>query len=148
MPAVLLVSLLEVVQSPFPLVLAQGFEGILVSLTGLFIGRLFLFFLREDGRENKNHRQTHEGKSHGKPPHNPSTWRWGAKKIEHTAESSFCIEILRMPLYVDSEHQSRSARAGSVRVARQAGRSEAAKAARIITRNAGPNASGSPGPTL
>src|SRR6266481_1669088 len=91
MPAVLLVSLLEVVQSPFPLVLAQGFEGILVSLTGLFIGRHFLFFLRHDGRENKNHRQTHDGKSHGRPPHNPSTRRWGAKKIEHTAESCFFV---------------------------------------------------------
>src|SRR5580693_9892160 len=44
--------------------------------------------------------------------------------------------------------QSRSARAGSVRAARHAGKQHAASAAIVITANAAPNASGSRGLTL
>src|SRR5580693_1586365 len=46
------------------------------------------------------------------------------------------------------ENQSRSARAGSVRVARQAGRKHAANEAMVITARADPKASGSYGLTL
>jgi hypothetical protein len=47
-----------------------------------------------------------------------------------------------------SKDQSRSARIGSVRVARHAGKKHAANDAMAITRNADPNASGSRGLTL
>jgi hypothetical protein len=46
------------------------------------------------------------------------------------------------------ENQSRNARTGSVRVARQAGKKHAANEAIIITTNADPNVSGSRGLTL
>jgi hypothetical protein len=48
----------------------------------------------------------------------------------------------------DVENQSRNARAGSVRVARQAGRKHAVNAAIVIIASAAPNASGSCGLTL
>ncbi len=44
--------------------------------------------------------------------------------------------------------QSRNARTGSIRVARQAGRKQAANEMIVMIRNAGPNASGSRGFTL
>jgi hypothetical protein len=48
----------------------------------------------------------------------------------------------------DVENQSRNARAGSVRVARQAGKKHAVNAAIVIIANAAPKASGSCGLTL
>src|ERR1700737_3307750 len=75
----------------------------------------------------------------------PTSVGMTAKAAAHRARG--IARIVRR-IAEDARGQSRRMRAGSVRVARQAGRKQAANAATVMTTNAEPKASGSRGLTL
>ena len=89
-------------------------------------------------------------------PHDPRHWPylsnfprqdfWPARWIRVREQDVFTA-VVGVRLDVDIENQFRKTLAGSVRVARQAGRKHAAVDVRVITANAAAKASGSRGLT-